>query len=152
MKNKEKAFDTVKFFREVKEKIAKETRGMTFEQFKEGSGKMLHDAYEEVKGALRVSKARQREIVSLVNNLKGQIDELTSLISELNPNPFAEEDVERRAYLQSQLDSAKMAYRGAHVEMQLCKKQITEAQTLKKRAMASLVSAFDHLATRTQIF
>ena len=35
MKNKEKAFDTVKFFREVKEKIAKETRSMTFEQFKE---------------------------------------------------------------------------------------------------------------------
>ena len=35
MKNKEKAFDTVKFFREVNEKIAKETRGMTFEQFKE---------------------------------------------------------------------------------------------------------------------
>lgn len=26
----EKEFDTVKFFREVKEKIAKETKGMTF--------------------------------------------------------------------------------------------------------------------------
>jgi hypothetical protein len=36
-KNKkiEKDFDTVKFFREVKEKIAKETQGMTFEEFKE---------------------------------------------------------------------------------------------------------------------
>lgn len=32
---KEKEFDTVKFFREVKEKIAKETKGMTFEEFKE---------------------------------------------------------------------------------------------------------------------
>lgn len=32
---KEKEFDTVKFFREVKEKIAKETQGMTFAQFKE---------------------------------------------------------------------------------------------------------------------
>ena len=32
---KEKEFDTVKFFREVKEKIAKETEGMTFAQFKE---------------------------------------------------------------------------------------------------------------------
>ncbi|WP_395052777.1 hypothetical protein [Flavobacterium sp.] len=31
----EKEFDTVKFFREVKEKIAKETDGMTFAQFKE---------------------------------------------------------------------------------------------------------------------
>ena len=31
---KEKAFDTVKVFREIKEKIAKETEKMTFEQFK----------------------------------------------------------------------------------------------------------------------
>ncbi|MBY0245194.1 MAG: hypothetical protein K2Q03_07060 [Sphingobacteriaceae bacterium] len=39
MKNKteikEKEFDTVKFFREVKEKIAKETKGMNFTEFKE---------------------------------------------------------------------------------------------------------------------
>ena len=32
---KEKEFDTVQFFREVKEKIAKETKGMTFPEFKE---------------------------------------------------------------------------------------------------------------------
>ena len=32
---KEKIFDTVKVFREIKEKIAKETEKMTFEQFKE---------------------------------------------------------------------------------------------------------------------
>ncbi|QPH38477.1 hypothetical protein [Pedobacter endophyticus] len=31
---KEKSFDTVKFFRTVKEKIAKETEGMTFAEFK----------------------------------------------------------------------------------------------------------------------
>lgn len=30
----EKTFDTVKVFREIKEKIAKETDGMTFEQLK----------------------------------------------------------------------------------------------------------------------
>ncbi len=29
-----KEFDTVKFFREIKEKIAKETEGMSFEQLK----------------------------------------------------------------------------------------------------------------------
>jgi hypothetical protein len=33
--NKEKKFDTVKFFREVKEQISKETKGMTFIEFKE---------------------------------------------------------------------------------------------------------------------
>ncbi len=32
---KEKSFDAVKSFREIKEKIAKETENMTFEQFKE---------------------------------------------------------------------------------------------------------------------
>ncbi|MGM0581594.1 MAG: hypothetical protein ACQETL_12980 [Bacteroidota bacterium] len=31
----EKEFDTVKFFRDVKEKIAKETEGMTYAEFKE---------------------------------------------------------------------------------------------------------------------
>jgi hypothetical protein len=34
-KKKEKEFDTVKFFRAVKERISKETQGMTFDQFKE---------------------------------------------------------------------------------------------------------------------
>jgi len=32
---KEKEFDTVKFFRSVKEKIAEETEGMSFKEFKE---------------------------------------------------------------------------------------------------------------------
>jgi len=32
---KEKTFDTVKTFREIKEKIAKETEKMTFQEFKE---------------------------------------------------------------------------------------------------------------------
>ena len=32
---KEKKFDTVKIFREIKEKIAKETENMSFKQFKE---------------------------------------------------------------------------------------------------------------------
>lgn len=32
---KEKTFDTVKVFREIKEKIAKETAKMTFAEFKE---------------------------------------------------------------------------------------------------------------------
>ncbi|GHS97350.1 hypothetical protein FACS189421_03970 [Bacteroidia bacterium] len=31
----QKTFDTVKVFREIKEKIAKETENMTFEQFRE---------------------------------------------------------------------------------------------------------------------
>ena len=32
---KEKKFDTVKIFRDIKEKIAQETENMNFEQFKE---------------------------------------------------------------------------------------------------------------------
>jgi len=33
-KTKEKEFDTVKFFRAVKEKISNETQGMSFDEFK----------------------------------------------------------------------------------------------------------------------
>ena len=33
--NTEKEFDTVKFFRAVKEKIAKDTNGMSFSEFKD---------------------------------------------------------------------------------------------------------------------
>jgi hypothetical protein len=36
-----KRFDTVKVFRKIKEKIAKETENMTFEQFKAASPKDL---------------------------------------------------------------------------------------------------------------
>lgn len=35
IKTKDKEFDTVKFFRKVKEKIAKETKEMSFAEFKE---------------------------------------------------------------------------------------------------------------------
>jgi len=34
-KNQEKEFDTVKFFRTVKERISEETQGMSFIEFKE---------------------------------------------------------------------------------------------------------------------
>ena len=43
---KEKTFDTVKVFREIKEKIAKETENMTFEQFKEYLKKNKLEAVE----------------------------------------------------------------------------------------------------------
>jgi hypothetical protein len=33
--NQEKKFDTVKFFRAVKEQISKDTKGMSFKEFKE---------------------------------------------------------------------------------------------------------------------
>lgn len=35
IKKKEKTFDTVQVFREIKEKIAKETENMSFAEFKE---------------------------------------------------------------------------------------------------------------------
>ena len=38
-KDNENEFDTVKFFRAVKEKISKETQGMAFEEFKIYLGK-----------------------------------------------------------------------------------------------------------------
>jgi hypothetical protein len=44
--------------------------------------------------------------------------------------------------LTSDLEAAKRSYRGAHKELKLCKEQIAETQSLKKRAVASLLSAY----------
>ena len=58
---------------------------------------------------------------------------------------------QQRQSLQAQLDEAKGNYRAGYMELQLCKRQIAEAQLLKKRAMGGLVSAFDKLASATRV-
>jgi len=110
-----------------------------FQQFKLGLGKVLNDSYEEAKETLRLSKNRQKEIITMLNNQKALIDDLTTQLAtavEINgldtPN----------SKLKAELEEAKRSYRSAHMEMKLCKDQVTETQSLKKRAMASLLHAF----------
>ena len=47
------------------------------------------------------------------------------------------------ASMTERLQSAKQEYRAAHVELQLCKKQVSDTNILKKRAMNDIVSAYD---------
>jgi hypothetical protein len=55
-----------------------------FERFKLQEGKILNDSYEETKETLRLSKLRQKEIISLLNNQKAIIDSLTSQLTDLD--------------------------------------------------------------------
>lgn len=58
---------------------------------------------------------------------------------------------QQRQSLQAQLDEAKSNYRAGYMELQLCKRQMAEAQLLKKRAMSGLVGAFDKLASAMRV-
>jgi len=129
-----------------------------FERFKAREGKLLNDSYEETKETLRLSKLRQKEIISLLNSQKAIIDSLTTQLTdsecmpssqpsssatstEISGAPGVDRDATRAA-LESQLDEAKRSYKTAHTEMKLCKDQIAETQSLKKRAMVSLLQEF----------
>ena len=50
---------------------------------------------------------------------------------------------ENRENLNLIIEQSKSDYRVAYSELQLCKQQITEMQSLKKRAMATLVHNFE---------
>jgi len=127
--------------------------GTTFEDFRLGQGRQLHDAYEDVRAALKEERSRQKGLVSLVNQRKGAIDALLVMMRD-NDNDASkdpEEAARERAALQSEIDAAKLEYRAGYVELQLCKKQISEASLLKKRAMHDIVNAFDKLASANRV-
>ena len=126
-----------------------------FERFKLREGKLLNDSYEETKETLRLSKLRQKEIISLLNNQKSIIDSLSSQLADLDTlssstsaalsessETLVADGGPSRTALESQLDEAKRSYKSAHTEMKLCKDQIAETQSLKKRAMVSLLQEF----------
>jgi hypothetical protein len=172
---------------------------LSFEDFKEGAGAVLYQAYNDIRRALRVEKNNQREITSILNQRKAEIDELQASLSAYTQELRAlheSRDEELRAQsdekregagagagseeesslkgadmrtendtdmtprelhfleqsenitsviddVSQRLGRAKDDYRAAHVELQLCKQQIEDTQVLKKRAMNSIVSAYD---------
>ena len=111
------------------------------------------------------NKQRHKEIVALLNAKKGAIDRAEAQLQALGADRDEIDDREggegegegrgggegegeddesatQRKHLTHELEAAKRAYRGAHKELQLCKEQIAETQSLKKRAIASLLSAY----------
>ena len=148
---------------------------LSFEEFKEGPGAALHAAYEDLRQHLKTEKGRMREITSLVNRKKAEIDQYTIAINDVDAKArdFALEgqvmenslheggqidnlDDETREALSKvkeekqslvmRMDQTKASYRALYMEFQLCRKQIEETQVLKKRAMNDIVSAYDRLA------
>ena len=122
-----------------------------------GSGKNLSDAYEDSKETLRLSKSRQKEIVGLLNSQKGTIDELQATIHEKEESeggrdslpPIEGGEALSLDNLYRDLEQAKRAYRAAHKELQLCKEEIAETQSLKKRAMATLLQTYGEYERRS---
>lgn len=144
------------------------------------TGKKLHEAFEQSKDALKSNKQRQREIITLLNEQKGMIDELGQKLmhygnnnipptpggavvgngeneNENGDNPIVLEQeaitagiavtgkVNDKGFeqLREQLEQAKKRYRTAHQELAICKEQISETQSLKKRAMNAMLTAFN---------
>eukprot|EP01038_Epipyxis_sp_PR26KG_P008944 gene8944-12061_t len=140
-------------------KINESNRAFHFEYFKENDGKKLNDSYEELKEALASNKLRQKDIVTLLNNQKGFIDDYEKQINDINHIIYNNDNNnnndtdnknnknnmilnEKLLSLQVLLDTSKKTYRSAHNELKLCKDQINETQSLKKRSMTALLNAF----------
>ena len=146
----------------------------TFEEFVlTSTGAPLHDDYEAAKKTLSTCKARQKQIITLLNKLKRSIDDIQErlLLHEQTPGTIvasssssSNENIENsdgtpqlldgnatdtEENKKAQLTAAKRDYRLATKELELCKAQVKETETLKKRAMAILLEAYD--SSRTTI-
>lgn len=131
------------------QEVSEESSEQRFERFKENEGKHLSEAYEQAKEVLGSIKTRQRHIVSIINEQKKLIDEFTNVLREVeresmeSENPGFNDWNNKCNEIKRQLAEAKAHYRSAHQELTECKTQLTETQSLKKRAVASLLSAFN---------
>jgi len=81
----------------------------------------------------------------MINKLKSTIDTLSRQLSDFDDEDDDDNGVneESKGNITVTIEQAKADYRVAYSELQLCKQQITEMQSLKKRAMATLVQHFE---------
>ena len=151
---------------------------ITFETFSAGEGKVYHDSFMDTKEALKANKARQKEIIQILNRQKIIIDNCTDILQrkeqyDNNPDNNSGEGVDLGEYSSSssssssvppirvsemsgeyiseirmQYDSSKKDYRAAHNELQICKKQVGELEVLKQRALAVLLKEFDEFSKK----
>jgi kinesin family protein 6/9 len=128
-------------------------------------GKELFVAYEEAKETLKNNKKRQKQIITMLNDQKYIIDEINIEVTQYqtiylekqeqieaagSDDPDMVQYEEELEEIQSvittkkeQLEKTKKQYRTVHQELLLCKDQIQETQSLKKRAMNALLMAFN---------
>lgn len=85
----------------------------------------------------------------MINKLKASIDSLSRQLTDYDDdendgtNNNNDSNNENRENLMSTIEQSKSDYRVTYSELQLCKQQITEMQSLRKRAMAILVHNFE---------
>jgi hypothetical protein len=85
----------------------------------------------------------------MVNKLKSSIDALSRQLSDYENEDGDGYSGDNNGYnndkdtIAVNIEQTKSDYRVAYSELQLCKEQITEMQSLKKRAMATLVGHFE---------
>jgi kinesin family protein 6/9 len=161
--NADVAVESVEPPSENKDQLDMQLNNEYFQDFtqKTSAGKDLHEAYEELKETLKTNKKRQKQIVTMLNDQKYLMDEITIEINQYQQiltekqsereegggnEEAGEEEQEIVKIIQvkkEKLDSTKKHYRTVHQELLLCKEQINETQSLKKRAMNALLMAFN---------
>lgn len=139
-----------------------------------GAGFVLQRRYDEALEGLKAAKTRQKEIVVYLNTNKTAIDRCTQALQELQQlqsrqkgdSEDADDDnadistakssypsqqiATQVAEQQALLDESKRNYRVAYQELQLCKAQIEEVQSLKQRALTAVLQAFNAFYAQLQ--
>jgi hypothetical protein len=142
---------------------------MSFEEFKQSpKGLPLHQSYLDAKTALKMTKVRQKgfffkfiiylnlyllllliyiyiDIIEMVRTQKVEIERLNQELSMLdgkeddNNNDIIKEKNEINILLKEAATNYKIAMQ----EMKLCKQELTETESLKKRVISTLVRSFE---------
>eukprot|EP01041_Mallomonas_annulata_P002929 gene2929-5754_t len=116
-----------------------------FAEFKLGAGAALHEAYEEIKTNMRLSKMRQKELIQIVNQTKNHIDELQQQLLGGDSTSLSKANLQiLRDHMTTDLEDAKKRYKAAYSELKECKEALSQMEKEKKIALAELLQAFEH--------
>jgi hypothetical protein len=119
--------------------------GLSYEEFIQGPGKLLNDSYFAAKETVKSNKQRQKEIIIIINRQKQLIDELSIQIRHIADDLDVEDSdhVKVDELLLSKLNLAKQEYLAARKELDMCKDQLQEAESLKKTIMSTLLKTYE---------
>lgn len=132
---------------------------ISFEDFKTAAGADGQAKYNAAKQDLKIGKDKQRQLVRTINFQKGEIDRLNEIIQrckqqELESGRVSDHDGAEVAAPEetgprdnfeeslSLIEAAKKAYRDAHTELLVSKKEVEDLQLRKKKCLAEVMSSY----------
>jgi chromosome segregation ATPase len=138
--------------------LTEKTTGMTFEEFR-GTKECLplQEAYESSKAAIKHNKARQIELVNVVNGYKQNIDANSEITKRYKrqqkrlADGAPDQDGEAPEALvtgaefeaaAAELEASKLGYREAHAELQALRQEADELAAQKRQALEEIASAY----------